>query len=230
MRHILWLLLFITITGTVSAQSSFQNDTVIAAIGKNIPKGWVVKVQDSCLFIIRVKPIYRTLANHMNGPAELGHKKVTTDADTPPEGSVKDTLELVFKMTPMWNMEKYREIKRNNDHYYIASDRVHFAHKKGGATFIPVGKDSSVTVKGDPAIDRYNDSLYKEESRLDNSLISVPENCTQFFFLEYVWLKKDNAPYPMSYDIFPEQANIEIQKIRDYIYGTCTCYRQYESH
>ena len=164
----------------------------------------------------------------MNGPVDFEKKKITTDDDTPPAGSVKDTMELVYKLSPRWSNEKYQEIKRNNDHYYIESDRIHFKQKEGGTIFVPHGKDSTTTIKGDPKIDRYNDSLSKEVARIDNEIIRPPEECTQFFFLEYVWLKKDNAPYPMSYDIFPEQANIELDKIREYISTKCSCYRLYE--
>jgi hypothetical protein len=223
-------LISLAVTISCSAQLNWAKDTAIANIRNNLPKGWVIGIKDSCIIIIRIKPVYKTLTNDTNEQVSREEKRITTDTDIPPDNSVKDTMEIVLKMTPRWSEKKYKEIKQNNDHYRIESDRIHFKRKEDGSDYI-VSKGGTVgTFIGDSIIDKYNDSIDYEVSLLDRNIVSIPEICTQFYFLDYAYSEKDNAEYPMSYDVFPEQANLEQKEIREYISNACDCARQYENH
>jgi hypothetical protein len=211
---------------TAQAQSLFEKDTVLTRLQDSLPKGWMVQHNDLLFVITRTNPIYKTPANHINEPVDLVKRKTTTDNDSVPAKGRKDTLKFVFRILPKWDKKKYKRIEYSNDTLMKRIMKLEKQYKSGGTKFVKKGTEK---VKGDSAIDAYNNKIEENVMKLEKLIVNVPNYCTQYYFLVYcpeniIW-NSDNDP--RFYDIFPTQAVNEMEKINTLIDELCSSYKEF---
>lgn len=228
-NHILVLLL-VLLCNMANAQNVFEKDSVLKNLRDSLPKGWVMKQKDSLLIIARTKPIYRTGANHINENYDPHkHDKVTTDDDPPPANGRKDTMKFVLKISPKWSDENYKRAEERNDTLRKKIDKLRSLHKYGGENkYISRGKgEKSEVIKGDSVIHAFNRKLEDTIDILEKQKITMPEYCTQFFFLSYPPRTREDYMELMFTDVFPWQAELESHKIENLLVDICACYWMY---
>ncbi len=218
------LLLFVF---CASAQSLFEKDSILNKVRDSLPKGWTIQHNDLLLIISRVKPIYKTPANHINEPLDI-HKdnRISTDDDPIPANGRKDTLKFVFRMLPRWSEQKYKSTEKYNDTLMAKIVKLEKQYKSGGTRYINKGTEK---VKGDSAVDAYNNKIQEKVVALEKQIVNIPNYCTQHYFLVYLKenIIRNSDNDPRFYDIFPKQAEIDMQKINTLIDKWCNAYSAY---
>ena len=224
------IILFVILAQSGWGQSGIEKDSVLMNIKSELPKGWIMKINDTTLVIERVDSVWIIYTNHINEPVTLKNKRLTDNElrKVFEKNGKKKKYSLTYRIGPKWSVIKLDQAKIHNDAILSAVGKLwdkyeieKFYHRakitRGKRldvdSFEPKTKDDSLK------LEKYQ----AEKEQLDKRMIIMPDKSTEYYSIFPPALSCDDRIYYNSVytDVYPTNADGELSKVCNVIRNHC---------